>query len=363
MDLRYKVVGFLVILLLVFVVIVYSGFINIRGFLGGGSSENLNLPTENENIPSENVPSENKPSPQEEEMVLVEDFGSNPGDLKMYKHVPDGEPTGSPLVVVLHGCDQTAQYIADLSGYNEMADEYGFYVVYPQQRLTNNMARCFNWFSGADLERREGEPASIKKMVDYMKSNHEIDSDRIYVAGLSAGGYMSAILMATYPDVFDAGAIIAGGPYKAATNLQEGMSVTGSCPDRSPKEWGEIVRNAYPGYEGDYPELSIWHGTEDYTVDNSNAREAVEQWTNVNGADSVPDLNESFRGHVRVVYKDQSESPVVEMWRMLGMPHGLPVDPGENEDQGGSVGAYSYDSDVYFAYYSARFWGMIEEGS
>lgn len=192
-------------------------------------------------------------------LTQVNDFGSNPGNLKMYKYVPNNLDTSNPhpLVVCLHGGAQGAQDIGDSTGYNELAKRRGFYMVYPEQRIGNNLCSCFNWFLLGDQEREHEEPLLIKQMVDYMKSNYNVDSDRVYVSGFSAGGYMVPVMLATYPDVFDGGVIMSGGPYKAARNVIEAFRVMWRCPDMPPSYWGALVRSAYWSYSGDYPEVSI----------------------------------------------------------------------------------------------------------
>ena len=132
------------------------------------------------------------------------DFGNNPGNLNMYIHVHDNMPkgTGKPLVLALHGCDPfgitPAKSFKNESGWSTLADDRGFYVVYPEQQTENQSAetgnpyRCFNWagYYGEHRDRGEGENASIIAMIDYMKATYSIDDSRIFITGLSARGWL-----------------------------------------------------------------------------------------------------------------------------------------------------------------------------
>ncbi len=293
----------------------------------------------------------------ENKIISASDFGQNPGNLEMHYYAPENFAPDASLIVVLHGGLQSIESLAQNAGLNKLAREHSFYLVYPKQKLTNNPGGYYNWFYPPDQQRGSGETQSIVEMVGYMKSRYSISQDSIYVFGFSAGGFMTSNLLATYPDVFDGGTIIAGGPYKAADSPQESYGVMLDCPDKSPQEWGDLVRNTHT-YDGEYPKISIWHGTNDSTVDISNMEEAMEQWTNVHETDQNPELVEEFRNNIHRVYSD-GDSAVVETWLIKDMPHGVPIDPGDDRDEGGIVGEYALDYDVYSFYYAARFFGII----
>ncbi|MGM0915815.1 MAG: extracellular catalytic domain type 1 short-chain-length polyhydroxyalkanoate depolymerase, partial [Pseudomonadota bacterium] len=143
---------------------------------------------------------------------LVE-FGANPGGLDAKIYIPEGLPAGAPLVVVLHGCKQTAAKYDEGSGWSEIAEQYGVALLFPEQRRLNNWLLGFNWFKPGDSNRGAGEPLSILNMVERVVSDHGIDPERIFITGLSAGGAMTSVMLATYPETFAGGAIIAGLPY------------------------------------------------------------------------------------------------------------------------------------------------------
>lgn len=298
-------------------------------------------------------------TPPSGDLVRVTDFGSNPGNLRMYKYVPADLPDSPPLVVVLHGCTQSAEDYSDLSGWNALAERFGFCVVYPEQQRMNNGFLCFNWFDPDETERNRGEALSIKEMVDRMLTDHSIDSGRVFVTGLSAGGYMTSAMLAVYPDVFAGGAVMAGGPFRCSTNaIDASVLCMKGRVDHSPVLWGDLVRQSFE-HQGPYPILSVFHGDEDPTVDDRNMTELVEQWTNVHGADAVSDTDESLRGHDHKTYFGPGGTPVVETYHIRGMGHAVPVDPGPGEDQGGTVGTHAEDRDIYSSYYAARFWRLI----
>ncbi|HSP79404.1 MAG TPA: PHB depolymerase family esterase, partial [Myxococcaceae bacterium] len=294
-------------------------------------------------------------------LTQVSSFGTNPGNLKMWKYVPAGLPSNAPLVVAMHGCMQAADaYTA--TGWNALADQWKFAVVYPAQQSGNNSSSCFNWFEPGDIARGQGEALSIKQMVDKMRTDHGIDSKRVFVTGLSAGAAMTAVMAATYPDVFAGAAIMAGVPYRCATSMNAAFSCMSPGTDKTPKAWGDLVRGAYSGYSGPWPKVSIWHGTSDYTVKNTNQAELMEQWTNVHGIDQTEDVSDTVAGYPHKVYQDSAGVARVETYAITGMGHGTPVDPQSNfpgtSVACGTAGAFVLDVDICSTYYVARFFGL-----
>src|SRR3954466_3547035 len=207
----------------------------------------------------------------------VSDFGSNPGNLRMLAYVPDRLASSPALVVVLHGCLQTAAGYDYGAGWSTLADRYGLALLFPEQQTANNPQRCFNWFEPEDSIRDQGEALSIRQMVEHMIRAHGINRSRVFVTGLSAGGAMTSVMLATYPEVFAGGAIIAGLPYGVATNLQQALSGMHQPPSRPARELGDLVRKV-SSHKGPWPKLSVWHGSADKTVSPSNANEILKQW-------------------------------------------------------------------------------------
>jgi poly(hydroxyalkanoate) depolymerase family esterase len=260
---------------------------------------------------------------------------------------------------VLHGCTQQASSMAP-GGFEALADERGFHVVYPQQKSDNNPVGCFNWAGEygdpANLERGKGENRSIISMVETMKVAHSIDPARIYVIGFSAGGGFAAVLLATWPDVFAAGAMAAGVPYRCATDQQSAFD----CMNL-PRAWGDLVRSGYPAWDGSWPRVMIIQGTADYTVHPDAADELVEQWTNVHGIDGPADDTAEIAGHRRAQFLSGG-SIAVESWRIEGMGHAFPIGAGDPEHGCGQVAAYFEDRGLCGAYRALEFFDLSGGG-
>ncbi|MEJ2788271.1 MULTISPECIES: PHB depolymerase family esterase [unclassified Pseudoxanthomonas] len=290
-------------------------------------------------------------------LTEVTGFGSNPGNLRMHKVVPTGLPANAPLVVALHGCAQSASNYDAEPGWELLANRFSFALLLPEQQTGNNSSRCFNWFETADTTRGQGEPLSIKQMVDRMIADHAIDPARVYVTGLSAGGAMTSVMLATYPDVFAGGAIVAGIPYRCATTQTAAFSCMNPGSDLTPAQWGAKVRAA-SSWTGPWPIVSIWHGDADYTVRPANLAESLDQWADVHGIDTVADATDTVSGYPHKVYKDATGTAKVETYVITGMGHGTPVDPGTGETQCGTAGAYILDVNICSSYHIARFFGL-----
>jgi len=291
-------------------------------------------------------------------LVEVAEFGSNPGNLRMLTYVPDGLPDAAPLVVVLHGCTQTALSYERGTGWTELADRYGFAVLYPEQRRRNNPLRCFNWFKSEDMTRDSGEPLSIRQMVEHMISDHHSDSKHIFITGLSAGAAMTSAMLATHPDVFAGGAIIAGVPYRCATGLQDGFEVIFQGRSRSAHEWGELVRASSP-HQGPWPKISVWHGDADSTVNPVNAEEIIKQWSNVHGIAPSPTIETTVEGHGYRVWRGMGGEDLIESFTIHGMAHGAPIDAKAPEPYG-STAPFFIDAGISSTVHIAKSWGLTD---
>ena len=287
----------------------------------------------------------------------VTGFGSNPGNLRMFKYVPPGLPANAPLVVAMHGCSQSAASYDAETGWQMLAQRWQFALLLPQQQSANNSSTCFNWFEAGDTARGSGEALSIKQMVDRMQADHGSDPARVYVTGLSAGGAMTAVMLAAYPEVFAGGAIVAGLPYRCATSQSAAFGCMNPGTDLTPAQWGDKVRAA-SSHTGPWPIVSIWHGDSDYVVRPANLTESMQQWTNVHGIDQTADVSDTVGGFPHRVYKDAGGTPRVETYAITGMGHGTPVDPGTGETQCGTAGAYILDVNLCSSYYIGHFWSL-----
>jgi poly(3-hydroxybutyrate) depolymerase len=119
------------------------------------------------------------------------------------------------------------------------------------------------------------------------------------------------------------------------------------------------VRNASP-HQGPWPVVSIWHGTAGHTVAPLNARELIDQWTEVHGIDQVADGQDTVHGHARQVFKDADGTVLVESYAIAGMGHGTPVAPGTDEEQCGTVGPFVLDAGICSSYHITDFWGLLD---
>jgi poly(hydroxyalkanoate) depolymerase family esterase len=256
--------------------------------------------------------------------MQIADFGSNPGKLAMFVHLPPKLAAHAPLIVLLHGCGQTAATFAADAGWITLADSLGVPLLLPEQSGENNRGRCFNWFRPLHVRHGFGEGQSIREMVTTATARFGCDPDRVFIAGLSAGGAMAAALLAAYPDLFAAGAVVAGLPVGAATSTTEALTrMAEAGPARSQEDWAEQVRNAAPpGYAGPWPHVSIWQGSSDDVVDPGNAKLLADQWSAVQGL-GAGTTTVLAKGKTRTVW-GPVEQPAVELWMLPDLPHRWP---------------------------------------
>ena len=311
----------------------------------------------------------------------VVEFGENPGQLDMYLHRPDNFEAALPLVVALHGCRQTAEDFDNETGLLALAEETPFVLLLPQQRAGNMSLGCFRWYDPNDNRPGHGESASIRAMIDAAIDRHAADPKRVFVFGLSAGGAMTSVLLANYPDRFAGGAVIAATPFDCNRptgwfdwvwywlNMNpfalDGADASyacgirgGSTTDRSAAEWGTFVRSVAGSTPETWPSVSIWQGDSDGTVDPDNLHELVEQWTNVHGIDAVADTTETFGRATRKIYRDAAENARVETWSIAGFPHAVPIDPDGDPVTCGVQADFMVDANLCAVRRIAAFWQL-----
>ncbi|MFC7500016.1 alpha/beta hydrolase family esterase [Enterovirga sp. GCM10030262] len=282
---------------------------------------------------------------------------NNPGNLLGRYYVPEGLTGPAPLVVILHGCTQNAAVYDQGSGWSRLADRHGFILLFPEQVRANNPLLCFNWFSGNDAQRGMGEAASIRSMIDAMAKAHAIDRERIFVTGLSAGGAMASVMLAAYPEMFAAGAIIAGVAYGCASGVAEAFDCMGGRARSDAAELGARVRRASP-HKGPWPRVQVWQGSADTTVVPSNADAIVLQWTDLHGLPPEPTRADEAGGHPRRMWEGKDGTALIEEYRIAGMAHGIPLDPGTGEGQSGEAGAHMLDVGLSSTDRIAAFFGI-----
>ena len=289
-------------------------------------------------------------------LATLEDFGSNPGALLAHIHVPDGLAAGAPLVVVLHGCTQTAGGYDHGAGWSRLADELGFAVLFPEQQRSNNPNLCFNWFSPKDAYRGRGEAQSIAQMVAAVHAAHRTDAARTFVTGLSAGGAMTTVMLAAYPEMFAGGAVIAGLPFGVAHNVPEALERMRGQGGPPSEELPALVRAA-SRHGGAWPTLSVWHGTGDSTVHHSNAAFLIEQWRGLHQSDRASSVEDKVDGYPHRVWTNPAGHAVIEEYRITGMAHGTPLAT-RAANSVENTGPHMLEAGISSTRLIARFWGL-----
>lgn len=289
-------------------------------------------------------------------LAELRSFGSNPGALKCWLYLPTILAPKTPLVVVLHGCTQTAAGYDLGAGWTQLAEEKGFAVLFPEQQRANNANLCFNWFEPGDIRRDAGEVLSIRQMIDHVVLSHGADSSRVFITGLSAGGAMANVMLATCPEVFAAGAIIGGLPYGFASNVGQAFERMHGRNAPSMMELRSAVADATPN-AGRWPRISVWHGSHDQTVKPINAQQIATQWTGAHGLPEAPDAVETVNGHLRSTWSDSRGNDAVEVFLIKGMAHGVPLSSGAKVPLG-TTGPFMLEAGISSTARIARNWGL-----
>ena len=296
---------------------------------------------------------------QHSPLAEITGFGTNPGGLRMFAYLPSQLQQPRALVVVLHGCGQTAAAYDLGAGWSTLAKHYGFALLMPEQRRANNANTCFNWFNPEDIARDGGEACSIREMIAHMVSTHGIDARRIFITGLSAGGGMTSVMLATYPEVFAAGAVIAGLPYGVASNLRQALDGMFYSPDRPARELGDLVRKA-SNHRGPWPKISVWHGSADRTVNPGNADEIVKQWLDLHELPPMPMAETVVDGYPRQAWWNADGETIVESFAITDMAHGTPLGVADNDHRYGMEGAFLIEAGISSSYHIAKFFGLTD---
>ncbi|MDP2165970.1 MAG: PHB depolymerase family esterase [Hydrogenophaga sp.] len=254
---------------------------------------------------------------------------SAPAGTRAYKLYVPAPATGSsrshagglPLVVMLHGCTQSADDFAAGTQMNRLADEHGFLVVYPEQASGANASRCWNWFRAEDQVRGAGEPALLAGLVQAVVAEHPVDPARVYVAGLSAGAAMALVLGETYPELFAAVGAHSGLPYAAAHDIPSALAAM--------KGRGVMGRGHLPGTPDDPRRhamqpvpVIVFHGDRDHTVQHSNGEHIVQQAARAHAAGLSARTEEGQgRRYTRTRHTNAQGQCLVESWTLHGAGH------------------------------------------
>ena len=293
------------------------------------------------------------------DLVEVTGFGSNPGALRCWLYLPTILAPKTPLVVVLHGCTQNAGDFARGSGWTQLAEAKGFAVLFPEQRRENNANLCFNWFEPGDIRRGSGEALSIHEMISHTVLSHGMDQQRIFITGLSAGGAMANVMLAIYPDVFAAGAIIGGLPYGVASSVPQAFERMKGRNPPSAKDLKSALKGASPKGAG-RPRISIWHGTHDQVVRPINAEQIAVQWAGHLGMSDNARKVETIGEHARREWLDANGVDMIELYMVKGMGHGVPLSSGASTPLG-SIGPFMLETGISSTARVARTWGLAND--
>ncbi|MFL6635213.1 MAG: alpha/beta hydrolase family esterase [Massilia sp.] len=240
-------------------------------------------------------------------------FSNSAGTRRYRLYVPAKAASGPrPLVVMLHGCQQSAADFAAGTAMNRLAEEHDCLVLYPDQERSANSSNCWNWFDATHQQREQGEPSLLAGMTRKIVQEHGADPRRVYIAGLSAGGAMAAVMGAAYPELYAAVGVHSGLPVGAARDLMSGLN---AMKGKHLHGAGRTLHRRVP--------LIVFHGDQDVVVHPSNGTVLIRQFL---GDGTVREIEErgtagTGRGHTRTTALDDAGRAVAEHWVVHGAGH------------------------------------------
>ncbi len=234
-------------------------------------------------------------------------------DYHLYR--PAHGTTPMPLVVMLHGCTQDPEDFARGTGMNQLADELGFLVAYPRQSQRANPQKCWNWFRPNDQQRNRGEPALLAAVTRAVMADEAADRQRVYVAGLSAGGAAATIMAAQYPDLFAAVGVHSGLPCGAARDVQGALAaMKHGAATLAPVASAPV-----------FVPLITFHGDQDATVQEANSRQIVAQAITaaIDPLQTSQEIGQSIGGrdYTRDLYANADGKLLIEQWTVADAGH------------------------------------------
>jgi poly(hydroxyalkanoate) depolymerase family esterase len=260
------------------------------------------------------------PDPRAPGQFLEGSFSAQAGTRRYKLYIP-ARPASEPrpLIVMLHGCSQDPDDFAAGTAMNVLAEQHGCLVLYPEQAIGANASNCWNWFEAAHQERDGGEPSLLAGMTRDIIEARQADPKRVYVAGLSAGGAMAAIMGQAYPELYAAVGVHSGLPVGSARDLITGLAAMKKAPAR-PGKAARTLRRRTP--------LIVFHGDRDDIVHPGNGDAVLQQF--LHSAPHAPadalerhqdrSGNEDGRGHTCTSLRDGGRS-VAEYWELHGAGH------------------------------------------
>jgi len=255
-------------------------------------------------------------------------FGPNPTSLRMFLYVPRHVRPHPAIVVAMHYCGGSGPAFFSGTEFASLADKYGFIVIYPSVTRTSPLV-CFDVSTpGALRHDGDSDPVGIVSMVRWAQRDLHASRTQVFATGISSGAMMTDVLLGDYPNVFAAGSIMSGVPFGCfaapATVLWNAACATGTVI-KTPQQWGDLVRAAYPGYRGPRPRVQIWHGTADAILYYPNFGEEVKQWTNVTHS-RLAYVDHPQPTWTHSVYVNREGQVEVDAYSVAGETHNLGFD-------------------------------------
>ncbi|TPH14591.1 extracellular catalytic domain type 1 short-chain-length polyhydroxyalkanoate depolymerase [Litorilituus lipolyticus] len=276
-------------------------------------------------------------------------FGENPGDLAASYYQPE---KSNAIVVLLHGCLQNAESLAEQSDFLALAKQHQFTLLLPQQSQQNNVKSCFNWFSKQDTSKDQGELLSLKNMITTLQDRSPVSDT--YVAGLSAGGAMASALLVNYPEMFTSGAIIAGLPYPCADNLVKAISCMRNGPSQNAEELSKLALSLNkPSTK--WPSISIWTGKIDSIVNPKNSSALANQWALILQANEQNQVG-GTKGFSKSIWSTSKQANAVELIEVDNIGHGIMIN--SQIENGGTSGNFLLESPISSVKNIVSFWQL-----
>ncbi|KAJ6627701.1 Alpha/Beta hydrolase protein, partial [Mycena sp. CBHHK59/15] len=262
----------------------------------------------------------------------VTNFGSNPTNVGMYVYKPTTVAAKPAVIVAIHECTASGPGYFTGSPYAQLADTYGFIVIYPS---SPHSGTCWDVSSKATLTHNGGGDSNgIANMVTYAISTYNADATRIFATGSSSGAMMTNVLCATYPELWRAATVysgVAAGCFVSSTGGVDAWNSTCALGqiDDTQQQWANVVHAMYPGYTGSYPPIQEYHGTADTTLYPPNLNEEVKEWAGVFGYNAAAPTsvlqNTPLSGYTKSIYGPNLEGILAQ-----GVGHTVPIQGNED---------------------------------
>lgn len=253
---------------------------------------------------------------------------TNHAGTRTYKlYIPSGyKDEALPLIVMLHGCTQNPDDFAAGTGMNTVAEESNCFVVYPAQAKNANGSQCWNWFQPGDQQRDLGEPSILADITRAIARDYKVDTSRVYVAGLSAGGAMAVVLAATYPELYAAVGIHSGLPYAVAHDMPTAFAAMKRCKGKAGPRHGQPLQMKAPVPLGKAVPAIVFHGDRDATVAPINGDQVLAQCIPAAGSkDARIEVRQGAapngRTYTKTIVHDEQGRAVAEKWIVHGAGH------------------------------------------